>query len=59
MDKEIIKQQLDTAINDILSKIMTEEGIKSGDIYPEQSFKLDRYLDEVANVMIQVLEQNK
>ena len=59
MDKGMIKEQLDQAVNDILGKIMTEQGIKAGDIYPEQSFKLSRYLDEVEEIMIQVLEQNK
>lgn len=54
-----MKESLNDAANEILNQYMESQGIKTGNIYPEQRLEWDEILDTMAELMAQVAEQNK
>lgn len=59
MKKQEIINTLETNINTIFGSLMLKENIKHGDITPQQAINLDNNINEIANIIIEVIKQNK
>lgn len=54
----MIKQRIDTTLNDLLSDIYEEKGITTGDITPGQAMDWDKYVIELSKLFEALIEQN-
>lgn len=43
----------------LMCRIMEDQDIPTGDIYPEQAFELEHHIDGVAGILMEVLNQNR
>jgi hypothetical protein len=57
--KELAQQFVNNAIEDAFYKLHQEFKTESGDIAPEQVLKLDELIEEISQIAIQVINQNK
>ena len=46
-------------INKMLGEVMDKEGVTHGDVYPEQEFELEDHLEDIVDILLDIVEQNK
>ena len=56
---ENIKEKMEAACERVLADFMKQHDIHTGDITPHQLFVLSRHLDEMANIYLEIIDQNK
>lgn len=54
-----LKEMVDSALSEVLSDYMSQNGVKTGDTTPEQVFRWDHIVQDMANLMAEITEQNK
>ena len=59
MTIEDLKLKIDDAINDVFYEVQTAEGIDNGEIDFKQAFELDMKEEEIAKIVLSVLEYQK
>lgn len=57
--KEYILEKLIDVINDVTYELMVKENINTGDISPEQTWILDESIENIAKIIIEVIEENR
>lgn len=57
--KKYIVEELDNFTNEITKKIMDKENVTSGDVTIEQVFELEKHYEEIANILLEIINQNK
>lgn len=57
--KKYIVEKLNEVANEICGEIMDKEGVTSGDIFPHQEFTLQANYESIAEIILEVVEQNK
>lgn len=55
----MLKMSVDTKMNETLEWYMAQNGVEDGDITIEQEQKWDELVQDVANLMEEITEQNK
>lgn len=58
VDKEKISEKLNEVIENTLSDIYSEYGVKFGDISPEQTLQWDEYISNFADLFEKLITQN-
>ena len=59
MTKKELKNLIDNKIDEIYYAYQTSEHINSGDITPDDMFKLDDIEDQLTDLIIKSMEHNK
>lgn len=54
-----LKEMVGSAMSEVLSDYMSQNGVKTGDTTPEQVFRWDHIVQDMANLMAEITEQNK
>lgn len=57
--KDYIIKKLDAFTNELCGEIMVKENVTHGDTYPEQAFALEMLYEDIANIVLEIVEQNK
>lgn len=58
MDKQELMEQIMTASERVLSDIMTEEAVPTGDASPEQVYELEQHFDAITCIYSDIIKQN-
>ena len=58
MKKRIIRE-LSECVDEICKKIMDENSITTGNTYPQQEIILEVCCEDIADVLIEIINQNK
>lgn len=53
-----IREAVDAALNALLQVLMTDQGIHTGDISPEQTLEWNRLVQQAADLLGTIIEQN-
>lgn len=56
---EKVRELLEEKVNDIFLEMQNELNITSGDISPSMAFDLDEEMDNLANIITQILKEQK
>lgn len=59
MNKEVLRQELEKSVNNVLLAFMNDNDIKTGDVTPHQALDLDTKLDDLADLLFTIGEQNR
>ena len=54
-----LKEMVDNALDKVLSDYMSQNGVKTGDTTIDQTFRWDHIVQDMANLMAEITEQNK
>ena len=54
-----LKEMVDSALSEVLDDYMSQNGVKTGDATPAQVFRWDHIVQDMANLMAEITEQNK
>lgn len=58
IDKEKLREKIDSNLEATLSGIYNELGITTGDIHPLQLYKWQNHVDELTDLFIELIIQN-
>lgn len=59
MNKQEIINKIENYVNELCGEIMEIEGVMSGDIDPSDAIQLEINYEEIANIILKVVEENK
>ena len=56
--KNYIIEKLDEYVSTLCGEIMEKENVTHGDTYPEQAFALEMLYEDIAEIVLEIVEQN-
>jgi hypothetical protein len=58
LDFEVVRERIYNTLEELLGAIMDENDVRTGDIAPEQSLAWDDLIENMAELVVMLVEQN-